>query len=159
MLKRIPFILLLIFVSACSNQEGILTGKDFDKGDWLFVNVDYAQETLQIIDDEKILKENKDALYVTSDGYCGGTTCDGFLKLYKDGKLIAQDEYLTHSTLHESISIKKSYKKAVNWTMQSNNETQFNKTWDSLKSANCYPTIYHMQPADKDAIWVYKIEE
>jgi hypothetical protein len=64
MIRLIPFSLFLIFISGCSKQEGILAGKDFNKGDWLFVNVDYAQKTLQIIDDEKILADNNDGINI-----------------------------------------------------------------------------------------------
>ena len=78
---------------------------------------------------------------MTSLGDCGGTTCDGFLKLYKDGILIAQDEYLTHSAVYESSEIKESYKNGKQWTIDPANEVHFKELWDSLKNAGSYPTI------------------
>lgn len=103
-------ILVLIILTSCSNNEDkILVGHDFEKGDWLLVNVNYAEEKLDFIDDESILSKNKNGISLTNGCYCGGTTCDGFLKLYKDGKLILQHEYLTRSELYESSQIIDSY--------------------------------------------------
>lgn len=144
---------------SCSDSDKILHGHDFDKGDWLLVNVNYAEKTMELIDDELILRNNKDGIWVTPMGDCGGTTCDGFLKLYKDGMLIKQDEYLTRSALFETEELKNSYRTGTDWTIDPIDESRFAFLWDSLKTENVYPTVYHTQPADKDIIWAYKIEE
>jgi hypothetical protein len=146
-------------LTGCSDSDKFLAGKDFENGDWLLVNVNYSERTLQIIEDETILRNNRDGIWVTPLGDCGGTTCDGFLKLYKDGKLIIQDEYLTRSALYESSEIKTGYKNGKEWTLDPANEVEFKLLWDSLKNVGSYPTIYHTQPADKDIIWAYRIEE
>lgn len=91
-------------------------------------------------------------------GECGGTTCDGFLKLYKDGKLIKEDAYLTRTALYESSRIKSAYKKGSEWTIDAIDKIEFDRKWDSLLKTKCYPTIYHTQPENKDIIWVYKTE-
>lgn len=148
-----------IALTGCSDSDKLLVGRDFDKGDWLLVNANYAENTLQIIDNETILQSNKDGIWVTPAANCNGTTCDGFLKLYKDGKLIVEDEYLTRSALYESSVIKENYKIGKEWTIDPANEVEFKHLWDSLKTVGCYSTIYHTQPADKDIIWVYKIDE
>jgi hypothetical protein len=149
---------LITMLSSCSKSEDILENKNFDKGDWFLANINYVENSIELIDDEQILKQNNNGLRVTTLGECGGTTCDGFLMLYKDGKLIAQDEYLTRIALYESSGIKSAYKKGIQWTIEPKDKNEFEKKWDSLKKAKCYPTIYHTQPADKDIIWVYKIE-
>jgi len=146
-------------MAGCSDSDKILDGHNFEKGDWLLVNVNYAEKTLELIDDELILKNNRNRIWVTPIGECGKTTCDGFLMLYKDGKLIAEDAYLTRSALHESTEIKNSYQTGTEWTLNPKNDSEFKHLWDSLKSKNYYPTIYHTQPADKDIIWAYKFDE
>ena len=147
--------ILSITLTCCTETDKLLNGQDFDKGDWLLVNVNYAEKTLQLIEDETILKNNKNGIWVMQAGDCDGTTCDGFLKLYKNGRLIAQDQYLTRSTLIESTEIKKSYKKGIEWTIDS--ISNFKQLWDSLKNSGNYPTIYNEQPANKNIIWVYRI--
>jgi len=159
-MKRLLYIIIVtLTLLGCSDSEKLLVGNDFENGDWLLVNVNYAEKTLQIIEDKTILKNNKNGIWVTPLGDCGGTTCDGFLKLYKDGKLIAEDEYLTRSALYESSEIKESYKTGKEWTIDPANEVAFKQLWDSLENVGSYPTIYHTQPADKDIIWAYRIEE
>ncbi len=142
-------------MTGCNKSNRLLADKDFENGDWLLVNVNYAEKTLKIIDDEQVLLNNKNGLWVTPFAECGGTTCDGF----KDGKLIAEDEYLTKAVLYESSAIKSSYEKGNEWTIDPIDKIDFDRKWDSLLKVNCYPTIYHTQPADKDIIWVYKIEK
>jgi len=159
--KFIQISLLIICFSNCNQSNNLILMKhNFNKGNWILVNVNYAEKTLEIIDDEEILKTNREGIKVTSFGECGGTTCDGFLKLYKDGILIKEDEYLSRTKMNliESTIIKKAYKKGKEWTINPSNDEEFDRLWDSLKIANCYPTKYHTQPADKDIIWAYKIE-
>ena len=125
----------------------------------MFVNVNYVDKTLELIDDESVLKQNKNGIWVTPLGDCGRTTCDGFLKLYKDGKLVKEDEYLTRAALVETNELKNSYRKGTDLTIDPIDESRFRFLWDSLKTENVYPTVYHIQPADKDIIWAYKIDK
>jgi len=38
-------------------------------------------------------------------------------------------------------------------------DMEFAHLWDSLKTTpKNYPTRYHVQPADKDIIWLYRYE-
>lgn len=159
MTKILQIILLTVLLTSCTDSDKILQGNNFDEGDWLFVNVNYVDETLELIDDESVLKQNKNGIWVTPMGDCDGTTCDGFLKLYKDGKLIKEDEYLTRSALFETTELKNSYRKGTDWTIDPIDESRFSFLWDSLKTENVYPTVYHTQPADKDIIWAYKIDK
>lgn len=146
-------------ISGCKDSDRILMNRDYDSGDWLFVNVNYAEKTLELIDNEQILKANQKGIWVTPAGDCGGTTCDGFLKLYKDGELIAEDEYLTRVALFESAEIKNAYQSGFEWTIDPKDSLDFTNKWDSLISQNVYPTRYHTQPADKDVIWAYKTKD
>jgi len=145
-----------ILLSSCSNSDNILENRNFDKGNWLLVNVNYADKTLELIDDKSILEKNKSGIFVLSGGDCGGTTCDGFVMLYKDGKLIKEIEYLSRVFLYESESIKKSYENGIESYIEPLNSEDLKKKWDSLLNVNCYPTIKHIQPADKDIILTYK---
>ena len=45
---------LLILLSSCSNSDNILENRNFNKGNWLLVNVNYANKTLELIDDKSI---------------------------------------------------------------------------------------------------------
>ena len=148
-----------ILLTSCSNSDSILKNRNFDKGNWLLVNVNYANKTLELIDDKSILKNNKNGIFVLPGGDCGGTTCDGFLMLYKDGKLIKEIEYLSREFLYESESIKKSYENGIETYIEPQNSEDLNKKWDSLLNDNYYPTIKHIQPADKDIILTYKKSE
>ena len=145
-----------ILLSSCSNSDNILENRNFDKGNWLLVNVNYANKTLELIDDKSILEKNKSGIFVLPGGDCGGTTCDGFVMLYKDGKLIKEIEYLGRAFLYESESIKKSYENGIESCIEPLNSDDLKKKWDSLLNENCYPIIKHIQPDDKDIILIYK---
>lgn len=134
MTRILQIFILTILITNCSDSGKILDGHNFEKGDWLFVNVNYAENTLELIEDESILKNNKNGIWVTPMGDCGGATCDWFIKLYKDGKLIAQDEYLTRSALYESSEIKNGYQNGTEWTINPVDEIEFRHLWDSLKN-------------------------
>tara|TARA_R110001606_G_C15180444_1_gene629274 strand:+ start:312 stop:791 length:480 start_codon:yes stop_codon:yes gene_type:complete len=150
---------IFILLSSCSKSDNILNNRNFNKGNWLLVNVNYADKTLELIDDKSILEKNKNGIYVLPTGDCGGTTCDGFIKLYQDGKLVGQLEYLTRTLLYESKSIKESYKNGTESYIEPENSEDFKTKWDSLVKANNYPTIKHIQPDDKDIILNYKKSE
>ena len=146
----------LILLSSCSNSDDILKNRNFNKGNWLLVNVNYPNKTLELIDDESILESNENGIFVLPGGDCQWTTCDGFVKLYKDGKLIKQIEYLSREYLYESKSIKNSYENGIEIYIKPVSSDDFSKKWDSLLNSNNYPTIKHIQPDDKDIILTYK---
>jgi hypothetical protein len=157
-MKQISFILILVAITivSCSKSDKILLNQNFDEGNWLLVNVNYAEKKLSLIDDEKVLKENTSKLYVSANGECGGTTCDGFLRLYKNGKLVAEKAYLMSDKVHESSEIRESYESGEEFTIEPTDQNDFKVKWDSLIKENNYPTIYNSQPQDKDIIWVFK---
>lgn len=64
MKQILPIIILTFFLAGCSDSDKILHGHNFDNGDWLLVNVNYAEKTLELIDDELILKNNKNGIRV-----------------------------------------------------------------------------------------------
>jgi hypothetical protein len=148
----------LIFglVSCIDKDNAILNGKDFDKGKWFLVWEDYAKGTLCIIDDQSILRENPNGIILGPFAGCGGTTCDGFLTLYKDGELIVQHEYLSRADLFMNSEIINSFRPATRVSVYSDNSVEYKFQWDSLlKIKNTYPTRYHTQPDDKDIIIYY----
>lgn len=149
----------IIVLTSCSDSTVILKNRNFSSGDWLLVNSNGANQTLFVIDDEKVLQENSNGIKVRFSEEDHYTTCDGILKLYKDGKIVAEQMYLDQSSISESSSIKDAYKKASDGSVYPYDNADFNRLWDSiLKLPNQYPTIYHTQPDDKDIIWLYKHE-
>ena len=146
-------------LTSCRDSTIILKNRNFNNGDWLLVNSDGNKRTLFVIDDERVLQENPNGIKVKfseSDHY---TTCDGLLKLFKDGKLVAEQVYLDPSCITEASDIKNAYKKATDESVYPISNVDFKRQWDSLKSIpKCYPTVYHKQPDNKDIIWLYKYE-
>lgn len=148
-------IILLFFFASCSKKIYILKGNDFDSGDWLLVKSYNAN--LETIDDEIVLKTNVWGVIVYWQEEDNYTTCDGVYKLYKDGELVFQQNYLTKYDITESFEITQAYKPSTYIIIEPNNESDFNHKWDSLKKINnYYPTRYLSQPANKEIIWLYK---
>ena len=158
--KTIIQLIVLIVLTSCADKgNAILNNKNFDEGNWLIVIEDEVQGTRFAIDDEKVLKENPFGLLLGPMADCGGTTCDGFLKLYKDGELISHQEYLSNSDLIENKSLINLYRKVKPDFIYPDDKCDFKRQWDSLiKLGNIYPTRYHTQPDDKDAILYYILE-
>jgi hypothetical protein len=154
------FLTLSLSLTSCTTDTNvILQGQNLNSGDWLLVNVDNVKQTFKIIDDENILANNPTGIKVNWSEDHGYTTCDGILRLYKNGELVAQQEYLEQSYIRESSEIKAAYKNGSDTTVYPNDKADFERKWDSLKKIkNCYPTRYHAQPEDKDIIWLYKHE-
>jgi len=150
-------IFIIINVTSCKDKKNaILYDKNFDDGNWLLVVENHAENTLFVIDDEKVLKANPDGLWLGKNAYCGGTTCDGFITLYRDGELVDSKEFLSKSFLSETEKIRKAYKIARTDCLHPQ-QAHFKQTWDSLKAAdNTYPTRQHIQPEDKDIICYYQ---
>ena len=123
------------------------------------MNSDGNKRTLFVIDDENVLQANPNGIKVNfseSDHY---TTCDGKLKLFKDGKLVAEQMYLDPFYITESSDIKNAYRLATDESVYPLGDADFKRQWDSLSSIpNCYPTVYRKQPGNKDIIWLYKYE-
>lgn len=157
--KTIQLLALVILASCGDKDNAILNYENFDEGNWLMVVEDGVQRTTFAIDDENILKENPFGLLLGPMADCGGTTCDGFLKLYKDGELVSQQEYLSHSDLIEKQSLIDAYKKATVDYLYPEDKENYKRQWDSLlRLGNVYPTRYHTQPDDKDVILYYRLE-
>ena len=150
----------IIVLTSCSDSTIILKNRNFSSGDWLLVNSNGANQTLFVIDDEKVLQENPNGIKVSFSEEDHYTTCDGILKLYKNGKLVAEQMYLDQSSISENSNIKDAYKNATDDSVYPYDNADFNKQWDSIKKLpNQYPTIHHTQPDDKDIIWLYKHEQ
>ncbi len=159
MKTKISILLISLLAVSCNAPDRILENRDLENGNWLLVNVNYPEGTLQVIDDEKILAKNKRGIYVKSCADCQWTTCDGFLKLYKDGELIEKQGYLSRERIHESKKIKNAYKQAIDTTIEPLNSIDFTTKWDSLKTIkNTYPTKYRVAYDNRDVIWVYQYE-
>ena len=159
-LKRLfallPILLVSILTFCRDKKDTILYDKNFDDGKWLLVVENHVEKTLFVIDDEKVLKANPDGLRLGPNAYCGGTTCDGFITLYKNGELVDTKEFLSKSDLLETDNIKKAYKIART-ECTAPDQMQFKQTWDSLETIkNTYPTQRHIQPEDKDIICFYQ---
>ena len=152
------FFIVIALTSCKDNSSGnpILSGRDFDKGKWLLVVRNEAKNTKFIIDDKNVLKANPLGIRLGPNAYCGGTTCDGFIDLYKDGERIASEEFLSQSDLIESENIKKAYKAAISDCIEPS-ENEFKQKWDSLQTIkNTYPTRHHVQPQNKDIICFFR---
>lgn len=153
-------LLILFSLSGCNDEDkAILNNSNFDEGDWLMVVQNEAEKTLFVIDDENVLKENPFGFLLGPGADCGGTTCDGFLELYKDGEMIAQQEFLSQETLLVSQDIKKAYRKAKQDWIDNRSPKEFQYLMDSLsKLKNHYPVRYHTQPEDKDIVHLFTYE-
>lgn len=154
----LSIILLGILTSCKDKRDAILYDKNFDDGKWLLVVENHVEKTLFVINDEKVLKSNPDGLRLGPNAYCGGTTCDGFISLYRNGKLVDTKEFLSKSDLLETDKIKKAYKIARTDCIHPE-QIHFKQTWDSLEAVkNTYPTRQHIQPEDKDIICFYQFD-
>lgn len=152
---------LMLLLSSCTHKDNtiILKGHNFNPGNWLLVNEDNAQGTFKMIDDETVLSQNPTGIKVNWLDEHGFTTCDGIHRLYKDGELVAQKEYLDKYYLIESTEIKAAYKNGSDGSVNPDNKLDYERLWDSLtKIKNCYPTRYFAQPENKNIIWFYKHE-
>jgi len=161
---RFSILILGLFLSACEKQpDKILADRNYTTGDWLLVNWNYVDNTIFIIDNEEILKTNPDNIKILPQGQCGETTCDGFLRLYKDGKLIEEMAYLHKSGLYESDDLTSNYLKGKTWKIEAFDKNDFDLKWDSINRIErlyptIYPIVYHAKPSDKNIILVYEFE-
>ncbi|MBX2973233.1 MAG: hypothetical protein KF797_09030 [Flavobacteriales bacterium] len=146
-------------LSSCGDRVDVLSGKDFSDGDWLLVRWDVAHHIIHVIDDEKVLAANADGISVRWQEGHGWTTCDGALRLFKNGEEVLHQSYLDGSYLSETSALQKAFVLAEEVFLDSENDFEFTRLWDSLKTVpGNYPTRYHTQPADKDIIWLYRYE-
>ena len=154
------FALIIALTSCFELDKKVLVNQNFNEGDWLFINKNDDENTLQIINDEKILQANKSGIRITPEGDCKRR--DGLcneLVLYKDGELVTEYQYSTRSKLYESSEIIKSYKNAITQIIYPSDEAEFKQLWDSLINIGNYPTIFYADIDEKQVIQVYKIKE
>ena len=144
-----------VFFSCGHSNHAILNNKNFETGNWLLVIDNKVENTLFVVNDRNILQSNPFGLILKPSSECGGTTCDGFIELYKDGELVASQEFLSKSTIIESESLKAAYKKASTDCIRPFDNNQFKQQWDSLIKREIYPTRQHVQPEDEDIICFY----
>ena len=161
-MKKIFILLGLVLISfsiyAYCTFVFILHDNNFEEGNWLLENSYY--DTTLVIDDEKILRNYENHLIVSSTEDDGYTTCDGILRLYKNGELVKEKQYLSKTFLFELGSFNKKYKKAISYYLDPKNKIDLKKKIDSLnKISNYYVTVYRKQPEDIDAIEYFKISK
>ncbi len=158
MQKILLIFLILPALLSCSDSKEvyILKNKNFTEGDWILIKTHGNDNTFFVVDDEKILQNNSNKIKIISSESDHYTTCDGIFRLYKDGQVIEEQEYLDSSFLTESDEIKKAYRKAIDESISPINDKDFKIKWDSLKAiSKCYPTVYLEQPENKNAIWFF----
>jgi hypothetical protein len=155
-LKIIALIPFSFFIMSCGNDITILADKDFSNGRWLLVNINDAKQTFYVIDNKNILRENANGFSVHLAEGQNNTVCDGSIKLYKDGELIDQCNYLNQSCLVESNAIKEAYKQGYEEWLYPKNQQEYKRLWDSLLLIkNCYPTRYSQQYEKRTVIQIY----
>lgn len=146
-------------LSSCVDRVDVLAGRDFSDGDWLLVRKDVAHRITHVIDDEAVLAENADGISVRWEEGHAWTTCDGSLRLFRDGEEVLSQNYLDASYLSETVALQQAFVLAREEHLYPEDSLDFVRLWDSLKTVpSSYPTRYHEQPADKDIIWLYRYE-
>jgi hypothetical protein len=129
-------------VTSCVHINPILKGNNFDEGDWLLVHNSFLKDSLLVIDDEKVLKANAIKLSVDFSDDDQGTTCDGEILLYKNGRLVNSQQYLSSIHLHQSKDLEASYKLSQRDFFHFNKNSTKDFIVDSLlKAGTYYPVI------------------
>ena len=160
MYKKYTVIICSVFILiGCAQKDEILSDYNFNDGDWILVHKSHVSNSIEIINDEKTLKDNKHGIALLPGADCEWTTCDGAISLYKDGKLIKKTNYLSRENIYESNHIKNSYIKGIRYNIDPINKLDFNTKWDSILQQSDYPTIYKSQPDNKNIILAYKLEK
>lgn len=148
----------IIFFSSCA-EGPILKNKNFDDGNWLLVIENSAKNELFVIDDEEILKNNPEGIFLSASADCHATTCDGFVELYKDGELISELEYLSSNDLIESKSLKTAHKKAIKICLDTSLVIKNRIEWDSIsRLKTVYRIMNREHSTDINTVCFYKYE-
>lgn len=148
---------LAVGLVGCDERVSVLDGHSFQSGDWLFVKWNGMNNEYWVIDDEKILERHTQGVIVSWNDDHSGTTCDGAYRLYRNGELVSDQDFLDANHVLESTEIGDALRAAAQFTIDPNSSEHFDLLWDSLKATpGNYPTRYHAQPADKDVIWAYR---
>ena len=92
-----------------AEKRQILNNKDFSSGEWQLIKEYNGYK--YIIKESKKLEECRYDITAYSSDEC---TQDGILRLYKDGKLIEEADYLDDDWLEESNKIKEYFKEIEN---------------------------------------------
>ena len=146
-----------VFLISCYHANIILDKQDFETGKWLLIDRNSVSSTCRGITDSKILKEYSRKLIVIHDENDNGTTCDGVIELYKNGKLINSQEYLSNIRLLQPNSLKKYYSPCEIVFLKVPTKNIKPKIIDSLlNSKDCYPIVNPNTTEDTSTISYFK---
>lgn len=148
--------MLLLLAFGCTDRNRPILNEDFNSGNWILVKENLVNKTLFLLDDEQVLTANSEGIQILNPHDCSGTTCDGNIKLFKNGKLVRWEDYWSEEYVKESETVKQAYRTGIELTFHPNNDMDFRRIWDSLTLVGCYPTVYRMQPGDRKIIVAYK---
>lgn len=155
--RFIIFVAIVVIFQSCSDHIKILENKDFERGNWLLAIENHSEETLYVISDEQMLKDNKHGLSVSFADDHNYTTCDGNLQLFRDGELVEEQNFLTNFHLTIPNELSKHKVKAISKWIEPVDERDFQMKWDSLKTLrNTYSHWSISQPNEKKIIKVYQ---
>jgi len=145
------------FLSSCYKVNVILDKQDFDLGSWLLVDRNSVTSSSRGITDNKVLKEYSKKLIVISEENDKGTTCDGVIELYKNGKLINSQEYLSNTRLWQPNSLEKYYSPCKLSFINTLTKNIQNNIIDSIKKRkDSYPIFNLVSPYDSSTVWYFK---
>jgi|GEM_PF-6489935 len=148
------------FFSSCGDSNVILDKQDFDKGAWLLIDRNRLTGSLLGINDHQVLKEYSKKLIVNFYEEDKGTTCDAVIELYKNGKLVNSQEYLSGSRVSQPNKLRKLYHPCKLLSIQTPTIDKYKAIFDSLKTCtDTYPIINIDHPNNKDYILYFKLSD
>jgi hypothetical protein len=173
----ILFLIILISLNSCnlfSEKEYLYNGKDINSKDTFLIVQSYNSENFKIFTDSKIIYENINDFYVKSSDECHGTTPDGAIELYKNGKrisIISYCKFLMESPVLvgiqnrlKSCKLKKSISKDYDEYLKKNDSLKKIKDIYLLKnefsSLNKYPIKIELTieiPNEKQDVFNYEL--
>ncbi len=152
-------IILVLFTAGCDQKRiSFLADRDFSTGHWLLVKSNYVDETIDVIDDKYLLQSMLSEITVLSDYKDAETTCDGRLMLFKDGQLLAYQNFESNFSIFESLYIQSAYRHATFSAREVTDSIAFRKVHDSVMAIpNCY-CVAQITPFDvsKNVIRYYQ---
>jgi len=141
------------FLLSCGDRNMILDKQDFDNGKWLLIDRNRITDSVRGITDNQILKKYSKRLIVKFDEDDKGTTCDGVIELYKNGKLVNSQEYLSDSRVSQPVDLEKLYYPCKLLFIETATVDIQNTTFDSLNKRNdTYPIINLNRPDDTHSV-------
>lgn len=132
-----------------------LKNKDYTEGDWCLIDLNHNKRSIKIIDDEKVIAQNTKGIWIFSENSDGFTTCDGQLKIFKNGELTEEYNYLNRSRIFLSKSIERAFLIGYDSVIHPSNNN-LDSIFDYFRiKPHYYPTIHQIQPNKDKVIWLY----